>query len=275
MSHPVRITCLQLAPRVGEVEANRGVAAEAIARAVAGGADLVVLPELASSGYVFADAREARELAEPVDGPTVRAWAEAAGRAVLVGGLCERGEGGRLHDSAVCLTGGAVAAVYRKVHLWGEEGRWFTAGEVPAPVVDTPAGRIGLGVCYDLAFPELTRRLALAGADVLAFPTASPRLPENDTDPSMDVLTARVTAYLNRVWVAIADRCGAERGVDWIGGSLVADPFGRLAAGPPGASGAASALCDLALARDKRWGPRNDLFADRRPGIDVVPGEPD
>jgi 5-aminopentanamidase len=113
----------------------------------------------------------------------------------------------------------AGLAVYRKLHLWGEEPRWFSAGEEPAPVVDTRHGRIGLAICYDIEFPELTLGLALAGAELIALPTNWPR----DPTPILHSL-AVTTAYLSRLYVAVCDRCGTERGLEVEGGSVIAGP---------------------------------------------------
>ena len=146
----------------------------------------------------------------------------------------------------------------------------FSPGGQPPPLVDTAAGRIGVGICYDLMFPELTRRLALDGADVLAFPTNSPRLVPPEGPWPMEVAVAATTAYVNRVFVAVADRCGSERGVEWVGGSVIAGPSGRLLAGPPDRAGGpvtVAAECRLDEARDKRWGERNDVLGDRRSDV--------
>jgi predicted amidohydrolase len=133
--------------------------------------------------------------------------------------------------------------------------------------VATRYGRIGLAVCYDIEFPELTRGLALGGAELIALPANWP----HDTMPpngrSILHSLAAVTAYFNRVFVAVCDRCGSERGVAFEGGSVITDPDGWLAAGPVANRGpeTVSAVCDLARARDKRTGRHNDALADRRP----------
>ena len=264
----LRIACAQLAPVLGDVEGNRRAGLEAIERAAGDGAGLVVLPELCSSGYVFAGRDEAAAAAEPADGATVAAWAEAAARLgiVIAGGFAEA-DGGRLYNSAALIDPGGVRAVYRKLHLWDREKLVFLAGDAPPPLVDTAVGRIGLGICYDLMFPELTRRLALAGADVLVFPTNSPMLGPSPGPLPMDVAVAVTTAYINRVFVAVADRCGTERGIEWVGGSVIADPAGRLLTGPPNSDArpvTIAADCRLDEARDKRWGERNDVLGDRR-----------
>jgi predicted amidohydrolase len=253
---------------LGDVEGNRRASLEAIKRAAADGAGLVVLPELCNSGYVFTDRSEAAAAAEAADGPTVTAWAEAAERngVVVVGGFAES-DRGDLYNSAALVDPSGVRAVHRKLHLWNREKLVFLQGDEPPPLLDTAAGRIGVGVCYDLMFPELTRRLAVAGADVLAFPTNSPLLGPSPGPWPMEVAVAATTAYVNRVFVAVADRCGKERGVEWVGGSVVAAPDGRLLAGPPGTDAGpvtVTADCELEEARDKRWGERNDVLGDRR-----------
>jgi 5-aminopentanamidase len=269
MGTTVRIACCQLSPDVDRPERNAGLARQAIAAVVGEGAQIVVLPELSNSGYVFRSAEEVEAAAVPRDGELLQGWIEEAGRgdALVIGGFCERAPDGRLHNSSALVDGEGLLAVYRKLHLWNEEARWFSPGDEPAPVVDTRYGRIGLAVCYDIEFPELTRGLALQGADLIALPANWPR---DDTPPNGRPILhslALVTAYLNRVFVAVCDRCGIERGLEFEGGSVIADPGGRLRAGPVADRGeeTLSADCDFALARDKHTGPHNDAFADRRP----------
>jgi 5-aminopentanamidase len=266
---PCRIACAQLAPVIGDLEGNRARAAAAVEEAAAQGAALVVLPELCTSGYVFADADEARSLAEPADGPTAAAWHELARRhdLVVVGGLCERDHDGALRNSAIVVDRDGVRAVYRKTHLWDREQLIFVAGDEPPPVVETDAGRIGVAICYDAIFFELLRGLALAGADVIAVPTNSPVLGRVAQPLAMELVVAMAAAHVNRVHVAQADRTGDERGVSWVGASAIVDVSGELLAGPIDGAGLLVAEIDPARARDKRWGERNDVLADRRPEL--------
>ncbi len=269
MPASVRLACCQIAPDVDSPDRSAELALDALADAVTGGAQFVVLPELVNSGYVFTSREEARAAAVPADGALLAGWAREAARgdAVVVGGFCELAPDGRVFNSSALVDGGGVRAVYRKLHLWADESRWFDTGDQPAPVVETRYGRIGLGVCYDIEFPELTRGLALAGADLLALPTNWPRDPRPpDGRPVLHSLAA-MTAYLNRVFMAVCDRCGTERGLEFEGGSVIAGPDGGLRAGPVPDRGTATlfADCDLTEARDKRTSERNDAFADRRP----------
>jgi len=267
----IRVACQQLAPVIGELEANRAAALAAIEAAAGAGAQVVVLPELVSSGYAFEDAAEARALAEPADGPTLAGWAAAAAAhgLVIAGGFPELGEAGRLYNSAALVGPGGVRVVYRKAHLWDRELLFFTPGDEPPPVIDTLHGRIGLLVCYDLEFPEWTRTAALRGAELLCVPTNWPLVPRPEGERPMEVLRAMVTAATNRMVVAACDRCGSERGVDWVAGSAIAAPAGWLLAGPPAAPEPTLLIADvdLAASRDKALGPRNDVLADRRPAL--------
>jgi predicted amidohydrolase len=264
----LRIACCQLATDVEHPAESATRTRAAIAEAIGEGAQMVVVPELSNSGYVFRTEEEARAAAISADDPLLQAWAEEAARgdAIVIGGFCELAGGDRLYNSSALVDSDGVQAVYRKVHLWGEENRWFTPGEETAPVVATRHGQIGLAICYDVEFPELTRGLALEGADVIALPA---NWPHDDAPPDgrpILVSLAAITAYLSRVFVAVADRCGTERGVEFEGASVIAGPDGDLRAGPVDGRGRAIlyADSDLTEARDKRTSGRNDAFADRR-----------
>jgi 5-aminopentanamidase len=267
----VRVACAQVAPTVGDLEGNRRLAREAVREAVSVGTRVVVLPELVTSGYVFESVEEARSCAEPAEGPALRGWSEeaAAGDAIVVGGFCELGADGTLFNSAAVVAASGVVAVYRKIHRWDREQFYFEPGAEPAPVVETSVGRIGVGVCYDLNFPEIARGLALAGADLVALPANFPLHPRPEGERPIEVTLAMATAHLNHAFVAVCDRCGPERGVDWVGGSVVCDELGWVLAGPPAGFGPGLVVadCDLARARDKAWNERNDVLGDRRPEL--------
>jgi len=269
------IAVAQLAITVGEPEANRQAAAAAAAEAADAGARLVVLPELCDSGYVFADADpagEARGLASPADdNVTLRQWhALAADRQlVIVGGFCELGADGRLYNSAAIVDASGTRAVYRKAHLWDKEKLVFTPGDAPPPVVDTELGRVAVMVCYDLEFPEWVRLAALAGADLIAAPVNWPAASWPAGERPSEVIKAQAAAAANGVFVAVADRCGVERGVSWISGSVIVAPDGYPLAGPVLADHPAilTATCDLPRARNKKLAGDNDLLGDRRPEL--------
>ncbi|MGL6236608.1 MAG: nitrilase-related carbon-nitrogen hydrolase [Segniliparus sp.] len=258
----------QIAPRVGELAENRALAAETVRLAADGGADLVVLPELATSGYVFADEAEARSCAEQADGPSLREWQALTARLglVLVAGFCESGQDGRLYNSAALVDRGEVRAVYRKAHLWDREKLVFAAGSARPPVVDTEHARVSMMICYDLEFPEWPRAAALAGADVLVVPTNWPVTGAPAGERSIEVVKVQASAAYNRIFVAAADRHAVERGVTWIGGSVIVNPEGFPVAGPIEADedGILFAEIDVARARDKTVTPHNHAFDDMR-----------
>ena len=266
------VAVCQVRLAVADPEGNLAAAAAAVGQAAAAGAGLVVLPELCDSGYVFSSAAEAARLASPAaDCTALRQWQALARahRTVIVGGFCELGGDGRLYNSAALVDESGVRAVYRKAHLWDAEKLVFTPGGGPPPLVGLPAGRVAIMICYDLEFPEWVRLAALAGADLIAAPVNWPAEPAPPGERPSVVIKALAGAAVNGVYVAVADRCGPERGVSWVGGSLIAGPDGYPLAGPAAAGqpGVLTAHCDLPRARDKRISTHNDLLADRRPEL--------
>jgi len=266
------IAVCQLELSIGDLAANAAATERAVAQAAAQDADLVVIPELSDTGYVFASAAEARELASPVAGhPALRRWQELAGRhrTVIAGGFCELGSDGLLYNSAAVVDESGTLAVYRKAHLWDAEKLVFTPGSAPPPLVRLPFGTMAVMVCYDLEFPEWVRLAALDGADLIAAPVNWPGYLRPPGERPAEVVKAQAAAATNGVFVAVADRCRTERGVSWISGSLIAAPEGYPLAGPvlEDRPVVLTAACDLARARDKSVSGNNDLLADRRPEL--------
>jgi 5-aminopentanamidase len=287
MPASVNVAVCQLAPVLGDVEGNVARAVEAVRVACERGADLVVLPELVTTGYVFTDRRELTPLAERLSGASVSAFAEAAaalsrehGRpVVVVGGFAELDDDDVLRNSAFVVSAeadGAPAtrAVYRKAHLWDGETELFVPGDQPPAVVETPLGRIGVVICYDLEFPEWVRTVALQGIDVLCAPTNWPASPRPVGERPIEVTRAQASASIDRIFIAVCDRVGTERGVEWVGGSAVIHPDGHPLAvarfadsGQEGGEQTLLATCDLAAARRKGTSPHNGVVTDRRPEL--------
>lgn len=269
MSAPTtRVTAVQTVPAFGELERNRCRTVEAV-RAHAD-SDLVVLPELATSGYVFESESERDRLSEPTDGPTAAAWRGVAAETDtwIVGGFPEAA-GGATYNSSLLVSPDGVEGVYRKTHLWNEEERWFDPGE-SIPVFETPFGRVGIQICNDLWFPETTTTQAIRGADLIAVPTNWVSEPADRPGGwTVGLHQALAHANANRVFLACADRAGTERGAEFMGQSALVDPDGRLLAGPGSKTGPDSltAACDLSAARDKQLTERDDALADRRPEL--------
>lgn len=266
----VLVASAQLQLSVGSVAANRAAGLRAVEEAAAAGARLVVLPELSDTGYVLADRAEATALSDHT--ATLQGWESAAVRlgVVIVGGLCVVDDDGSIRNAAAVVDPSGVRTSYSKAHLWDAEPDVFLPGDLPPPVVDTPAGRVAVMVCYDLEFPEWVRTAAEAGAEILAVPVNWPLLtqPPPGQRP-IEVVKAQAAAATYGLWIVVADRCGPERGVDWVGGSVVVDPDGYPVAGPaaPGAPALLVADIDPARARDKSIGARNHRVHDRRPAL--------
>lgn len=267
----IQVACCQLAPKIGDLAYNRTLTERAIRSAALQGAQVVVLPELVQSGYLFTDRDEALTFAETTEGPTLQLWQALARELniVVVGGFCELVAGDELGNSAAMVDAQGLRAVYRKVHLWDAEKEIFTAGDAPPPVIETVFGRIGMLICYDLEFPEWVRLPALAGADLLCAPVNWPDGPRPATERPAEVLRVQANASVNRMFIAACDRYGHERGVNWVQGSVIVDADGYPLAGPAEQGGEQILLAtlNLAQARNKQISERNDLHRDRRPQL--------
>lgn len=269
--------------RIGLVQQHAGPdrtenlerALRAMERAAGAGAGLVVFPELALDRFFPREAgrEEARELAEPVPGPTTD---RLCGRAaelglVVVFNLYERGEDGRAYDaSPVVDADGSLLGVTRMVHVADFEGfrekDYYEPGDRGAPVYDTAVGRVGVAICYDRHFPEYTRALGVRGAEIVAVPQAGLH---GEWPDGMFEAEVRVTAFQNGYFVALCNRVGSEDGTTFAGGSFVADPEGRIV-------GRAEELTDdlavveVDLDRCASSPARRLFYPDRRP--ELYPG---
>ncbi len=271
---PVRVAAVQFDMQVGVENRQRNIEhGLALARrAVDDGCTLIVLPELASTGYTFTSREEAFAHAEPVpDGDTVRTW-EAFAREHqihLVAGVAER-DGMRLFDTAVLIGPDGYIGRYRKTHLWYKEKLWFTPGDEGLPVFETTIGRIGLLVCWDIWFPEVPRLLAQQGADIICSVNDWVWTPPplfDETGKCMATYLTMTAAHVNNVYIAAADRTGVERGAKFLGCSVIAGtngwPLGPV--GGPEEETILIADLDLSAARSAPvWNELNDLLRDRR-----------
>jgi predicted amidohydrolase len=224
------------------------------------GADLVVFPEMFLSGYNIGEA--AFKLAEPVDGPGTAAVERIAGDSgiTVLYGYPER-SGDRVFNSA-CLIHPAHGALanYRKTHLYGaEEKRLFAPGE-DWVVAELEGLKIGILICYDIEFPEAVRALALAGAELIAVPTA---LIQPFDIVARTLVPAR--AFENQVYVAYAGLCGREGRLGYCGLSCIVGPDGQDLA----RAGADPALLvdDIDPAVILRGRKANPYLSDRRPEL--------
>jgi predicted amidohydrolase len=261
----VRTRGQELSPKIGDLAHNTALIDAAIRSAAADGVELLVLPELSTSGYYLRDAEEARSVALHATDDRFRRWAELIRPGmVVVLGFCEQ-DGETIYNSAAVLTEAGLAYVYRKTHLWDDEKRVFTPGAVPPEPVDTPVGSLGVLICYDLEFPEMPRRLALKGTDVLAVPTNWPLVPRPDGERAPEVVQAMAAARSSGMAIVCSDRSGEERGGVWTEGTTIIGPDG-WPVGSKDADGRVDAV--IPFDPDRRAiGPRNHLLEDRRPEL--------
>jgi predicted amidohydrolase len=228
-------------------------------------ADLLVLPELANSGYMYASPQDLAPHSEPADGDGpfllgLRRLARTTGGAIVTG-LAELTPAG-LYNSAVAVDADGVVAHYRKTHLFADEQDLFLPGDTGFRAFDCAGARIGLMVCFDWYFPESARTLALRGAQIIAHPS-------NLVLPHCQ--TAMVTRSLeNRVFTITTNRHGSEdlgaKSLTFTGASQVLTPLGeRLAKAPVEGDDVACVEIDPSQADNKRPTARNHLLQDRRP----------
>jgi len=271
----VRIALIQERER-GSPEANLEATREAIRRAAADGARIVCTQELFLTSYFCRDQDPARfDWAEPAPGPTTEALAADAAElgVVVIGSIFERRGPGIHHNTAVVLDAdGAFLGRYRKMHIpqdpGFEEKFYFTPGDLGYPVWDTAFGKIGALICWDQWYPEAARLAALAGAEILFYPTAIGWLPEEKDAYGAAQHTAWETvqrghAVANGCYLAAVNRVGVEGPTEFWGQSFVADCYGQvIARAPADAPAALTCDCDLAaLEETRRMWP---FFRDRR-----------
>jgi predicted amidohydrolase len=266
MTTSVRATAVSPQIVIGDLDGNLERLRSAIAAAASVGAGLIVLPELATSGYVFADRAEADSISLTRDDAR---WADLQAAipadCIVVVGYAES-DGGRLYNTAAVLSSETRVADYRKSHLWGTEKSVFDPGSTAGIVVDVPFGRLGVAICYDSEFPEVPRRLALAGADVLALPVNWPRVHRPAGEHPPETIQVMAAARSSRLPIVVADRWGEERGVPWTDGTAIVDEQGWIVARRDDQDAASTTLV-LESIREKALPPHNHLFADRRPDL--------
>jgi 5-aminopentanamidase len=264
----MRVAVAQIEPKLAKKDWNLDVCFARLEEAAAAGAELLVLPECAIPGYMFDSAEEALPYAEEIPGPSTEAFERECRRLGIhaICGLLER-DGDTLHNAAILVGPQGLIGSYRKTHLpfLGVDRFVVPGGELK--VFDTELGRIGLIICYDLRFPEVTRTLALHGADIVALPTNFPMAAKVQTE-----LIAPARAAENRVYLLCANRVGKERWGEFCGWSQIVDPYGtRLAEAGETEEALLVADVDLDKARDKDYVVPGEyelyLFGHRRPEL--------
>jgi predicted amidohydrolase len=265
----MRVAVAQIEPKLAEKERNLDHCLARLEEAATQGAELLVLPECAIPGYVYESAGEALPYAEELPGPSTTALEDACSRlgTHVVCGLLER-DGDTIHNSCVLVGPDGLIGSYRKSHLpFLGVDRYVRAGD-ELPVFDTTIGRIGLEICYDLRFPEVTRSLALAGAEIVCLPTNWPLAAAQNAE-----LLAPARAFENRIFLLVANRVGRERTAEFCGRSQIVAPDGtRLAETDATSEALLVAEIDVEWAREKSIVPapgeyEMHLFGHRRPEL--------
>lgn len=230
--------------------------------------DLLVLPELANSGYLFSNESELKELSEnPYDGFFCNELSEICSdrNSFIVSGFCEKEED-KFYNSSVLICPDGSRHVYRKIHLFDTEKKWFTPGNLPLETyeienINTGKVKIGMMICFDWIFPETTRTLALKGAQIICH---SSNLVMQYCQNAMFT-----RALENHVFTITANRTGKDikpdNEIEFTGESVIVSPKGKyLCRGSRDNEECLIAEIDPAEALNKNINENNDLFSDRR-----------
>lgn len=224
-------------------------------------ADLVVLPELANTGYNFDSKEQALNLSETINESVFLAFLMDACREYqfsVATGFSEK-EGEKLYNSSVLVDETGVKSVYRKLHLFMNEKNIFEAGNIDLSVIDHKGIKLGMLVCFDWMFPEAWRKLALQGAELILHPSNLVLPYAQSVIPSYSLI--------NRVFIATANRIGTEKELTFTGQSIVTGTKGEVLAKAGLSEEILMLEIDPKKAEDKMITPLNDAFKDRRTDI--------
>lgn len=265
-----RFAAVQMKSELRDPETNLKRVIDRFHEAAANKAKVVLFPECVLTGYALS-LEEAGSFAESIPGPRTDRMTKACVDfdALSVFGTIEKDEVGNLFNTAVLVGPTGVLGRYRKTHLpcLGVD-RYLTSGEELTEPVETKFGSIGLLICYDLRFPEPTRVLALAGAQVLLLPTAWP-----DRATIYPDFINRSRSEENHIYILAANHVGEENGIRYLGRSLITSPQGEiLSEASTDQEEILYADVDLARSDQKQIVVSQgeyelDLFADRRPEL--------
>ena len=258
----MKIGFLQLRPKFGSVKQNVR-SAKSLLKNISDAT--IVLPELFNTGYLFRSKEELLSLAEPLTGYTVSEMKKLAKerKLNLVFGMAEK-KARKVYNSSVLITAQGKVSSYQKVHLFDREKLFFAAGAAAPAVTRVDGGKIGMLVCFDWIYPEMSRVLALKGAHVICH-ASNLVLPFGQDG-------MRLRSIENRVFTVTANRIGTEKrgnmSLTFTGKSQVVGPNGDILASAGERSESLKIVeIDPAEAENKHVTPNNDLFADRKPAI--------
>ncbi len=255
----VTAAAIQFTVQQGDLAANLAYLRQALPRAAERGAQLVVLPEMWSTGFAY---KALNELAQQTAGVVAELQElSARHRLVIIGSQPEPAGDGRVYNTAHVVDNGCLVTNYRKLHLFSllGEDRAFRGGDGWC-LAETSLGKIGVIICYDLRFPELSRRLALEGARVICVPAQWPK-PRQEHWRTL----LRARAIENQLYVVAANACGQIGKLDFFGMSMVIDPQGEVLADAGERPGEITA--PLSWEAMDAWRAQIPCFNDRRPEL--------
>jgi predicted amidohydrolase len=258
MSNSINAGFIQFQPILGEPETN--ISKLSVLLKQASVANLIVIPELANSGYNFESKKQANELAEEISKSVFVEFLIAEARknnSFIVSGINES-DNDKLYNSSVLVGPKGLVGKYRKIHLFLNEFDFFERGDIGLPVFDIGFCKIGMLICFDWIFPEVWRILALKGAEIICHPS-------NLVLPYAQQAVP-VHGMINRTFNITANRYGTERDITFSGKSIISGPFGKtLITASPDKDEVLIAEIDLSLARNKMITSRNHAINDRMP----------
>ena len=258
MSRTVKAASVQFTIALGDIDANLAHVRQALARLAVQGVQLAVLPEMWATGFAY---KQLNELAARTGDVVAELTALSRQHGMVIVGSLPEPHGGKVYNTAYVLDRGELKGTYRKIHLFSlmQEDRSFDAGDRWL-VADTSVGKLGVFICYDLRFPELARRLAVEGADILVVPGEWPK-PRDEHWRAL--LLAR--AIENQCFLVSANCCGVVGKLDFFGMSLIVNPKGELLA--EGGYAPGEYVADLDFATMAEWRAQIPCFNDRKPEL--------
>jgi len=258
MPRTIQAASVQFTIALGDIDANLAHVRQALARLAGQGVQLAVLPEMWATGFAYKQLPELAARTEEL--VTELATLSRQYGIVIIGSLPEP-HGGKVYNTAYVLDQGELKGTYRKMHLFSlmQEDRFFDAGDRWL-VTDTSVGRIGVFICYDLRFPELARRLAIEGAEILVVPGEWPKPREEHWRTLL-----RARAIENQCYLVAANCCGLVGKLDFFGMSLIVNPKGEVLA--EGGYEAAELVATLDFSAMADWRAQIPCFHDRKPEL--------
>ena len=252
----INAAAIQFTVKQGDVDANLAYVREALVRVAAQGANLALLPEMWSSGFSY---KNLNELALRTQGIVDELLELSARHKMVIIGSMPEPNGDKVFNAVYVIDNGSLAGVYRKMHLFsllGEE-RAFSGGDSWL-LAETSIGKVGVIICYDLRFPELSRRLAVEGAQVICVPAQWPK-PRQEHWRTL----LRARAMENQLFIVACNACGIIGKLDFFGMSMIIDAKGEVLAEAGEREGEVVASLDMQAMTD--WRAQIPCFNDRKP----------